>query len=305
MILSRPFAASSGQKIGHYLPLAHGGEAAYLSAEISAARRRKKSGRLSLIVCRSEQPKPVLLDRIERKESTELMDRQKIRTEFAALLRGWREFRGFSQEELAERADLHRTYISDIEREARNPSLLSIDKLARALELSLPTFFSSPKSAGLKAGNGTREFVDVLLVEDNPDDAGLVLHAFKKARFANQINVVSDGAAALDYVFCRGDYADRQQERLLVILLDLNLPKISGLEVLRRIKADSRTRKIPVVILTASRQDRDIAECRRLGAETYIVKPLNFQNLSQATPQLHLNWALFKPTGSNGRNAQK
>jgi two-component system response regulator len=93
-------------------------------------------------------------------------------------------------------------------------------------------------------------------------------------------------------------------ERPQVILLDLQLPKVSGLEVLRRIKADKRTRPMPVVILTISDDKFDIAECRRLGAENYIVKPVDFQSLSEATPQLNLNWALLKPVGAGGRNVR-
>jgi CheY-like chemotaxis protein/DNA-binding phage protein len=223
------------------------------------------------------------------------MSQENVKTDFASLIKAWRERRGYSQEQLAERANLHRTYISDIERASRNPSLESISKLAHALQVSLPVLFSPTKSIGHKNGNGTRDFVDVLLVEDNLDDAELALRAFKKAHLANHIEVVHDGAAALDYLFCRGAYANRKSEHPQMILLDLNLPKISGLEVLRRIKADHRTREVPVVVLTASRHDRDIAECRRLGAETYVIKPLDFQRLSEATPRLNLNWALCKP----------
>jgi two-component system response regulator len=224
------------------------------------------------------------------------MSQENVKTDFAFLIKGWRERRGYSQEQLAERANLHRTYISDIERASRNPSLESINKLAHALQVSLPALFSPTKSIEHKNGNGARDFVDVLLVEDNLDDAELALRAFKKVHLANHIAVVHDGAAALDYLFCRGAYAHRKSEHPQVVLLDLNLPKISGLEVLRRIKADHRTRGVPVVVLTASRHDRDIAECRRLGAETYVIKPLDFQRLSEATPRLNLNWALCKPT---------
>lgn len=118
-------------------------------------------------------------------------------------------------------------------------------------------------------------------------------------------HVISDGAEALDYVFCRGKYARRSPgTRPRVILLDLNLPKVSGLEVLRRLKSVIRTRKIPVVILTGSQNSEAIAECRRLGAETYIVNPVVFQSLSQATLQLNLDWALFNPVETNARNVR-
>ncbi len=219
---------------------------------------------------------------------------------FGASVRNLRYRLGISQETLAERADLHRTYIAGIESGARNVTLKSIDKLARALEVSTGTLLSQSSGPGLRTGNthpesSTREFVDILLAEDNPDDVEMTLQAFKRARLANSILVVSDGAEALDYVFCRGIYARRRREqRPKMLLLDLNLPKVSGLEVLRRIKADKRTKMIPVVILTVSQKDRDIAECRRLGAESYIVKPMDFQRLSAVTPELSLNWGLFK-----------
>jgi len=217
---------------------------------------------------------------------------------FGAVVRNWRNHLGLSQEELAERADLHRTYVSSIERGVRNVSLENIARLARALEISVSALFPKPESqngrtsANNNNGHG-KNVVDVLLVEDNPDDAALTLDAFKEARFRNKVQVVSDGMEALDYVFCRGKYAHRQAgEHPQIILLDLNLPKVSGLEVLRRIKADKKTRMIPVVILTISDDNYDIAECRRLGAENYIVKPVDFQRLCRATPRLNLDWVL-------------
>jgi two-component system response regulator len=112
---------------------------------------------------------------------------------------------------------------------------------------------------------------------------------------------VRDGAAALNFLFGTGEYAHRERSsRPQMVLLDLNLPKVSGLEVLRRIKADPRTRSIPVVVLTASKQDRDITTSKRLGAEACIVKPVDFQNLSEVTPQLSLQWALVKPMPTLG-----
>ena len=197
---------------------------------------------------------------------------------------------GISQEELAERAGLHRTYISDVERGARNPSISSIEKLALALKLSVSALFARASN-----GNGSKELVEILLVEDNPRDVQLTKRAFEKARITNPMQVVGDGVEALDFLFATGSYAHRWADRhFKVILLDLNLPKISGLEVLRRIKADQRTRKIPVVVLTVSNRDRDFAECRRLGAETYIVKPVAFQNFSEVIPRLEMEWALLK-----------
>ena len=219
---------------------------------------------------------------------------------FGTSLKTWRTRKGFSQEQLAERSDLHRTYISDVERGARNLSLESITRLARALDISVASLFPPEFSGGMVgaiADHGTgHDFVDVLLVEDNPDDVALTLHAFKQSRFANRVQVAADGEEALDYIFGQGKYAHlRPAQRPQVVLLDLNLPKVSGLEVLRRIKADERTRSIPVVVLTVSEIFKDFTECERLGAESYLIKPLNFLRLSQITPQLNLGWALIKP----------
>src|ERR1700704_4767059 len=132
---------------------------------------------------------------------------------------------GISQEELANRAGLHRTYVSDIERGARNPSLESVEKLADALELSLPMLFE-------KAGHGRNRLVEILLIEDNPRDVELTMRAFKKARLTNPIHVAQDGVEALNFLFATGRHAGRKDHPLPdVILLDLNLPKKSGLEV--------------------------------------------------------------------------
>lgn len=223
-----------------------------------------------------------------------------VRTGFARAVKSQRDRLGLSQEKLAERANLHRTYISDVERGARNLSLESISRLARALDTSISALFAGPESretatVGDISSKPCKELVDILLVEDNPDDVEMTLHAFKKAKFNNRILVVRDGTAALDYLFCKGAFAGSpRNERLRVILLDLNLPDINGLDVLRRIKADERTRKIPVVVLTASRMDNDFNECQRLGASTYIVKPVDFQRLSMVTPQLDLSWELVR-----------
>jgi two-component system response regulator len=199
---------------------------------------------------------------------------------------------GISQEELAARAGLHRTYVSEVERGERNPSIASIEKLAHALEVSFTSLF---ERAGQRSGS--REAIEILLVEDNPIDVELTKSAFKKAQITNSLNVVNDGEEALDFVFARGSYASRVRPPQL-ILLDLNLPEKSGLEVLREIKADARTRNIPVIILTISERDADINECRRLGAETYIVKPVSFQNFSKVTSFLSLSWTLVEPNGT-------
>lgn len=170
--------------------------------------------------------------------------------------------------------------------------------MARALRIPVAELFAHEltggKTNGSRNGHG-KQLVDILLVEDNNDDVELTLHAFKQARFANRIQVASDGQEALDYLFCEGEYANRPVGNPQIVLLDLYLPKVSGLDVLRRIKADERTRDIPVIILTISQVFSDFAECQRLGAETYVIKPLNFLRLSQVTPRLNLDWALLKP----------
>ena len=232
-----------------------------------------------------------------------------IKKLFGASVKSWRNRVGISQEQLAERADLHRTYISDVERGSRNLSLENITRLADALNVSVaalfPAEFKPEKANGDDQPVLNRTCVDILLVEDNADDVNITLLAFKQARFANRVSVVTDGAAALDYLFYRGKYARRRPvENPGVILLDLNLPKVNGLEVLRQLKADKRTAMIHAVILTGSENHGDMAKCRRMGADNYIVKPVDFQRLSQATPKLKLDWVLFKPADSELRNGR-
>ena len=136
--------------------------------------------------------------------------------------------------------------------------------------------------------------VDILLVEDNPNDVELTLHAFKKYNLANHIQVARDGAEALDYLFATGAFVERDiNHRPKVILLDLKLPKVDGMEVLKRIKADERTRSIPVVVLTSSREERDIVDSYRLGVNSYITKPVDFDQFTEAVRQLGLYWLLL------------
>jgi len=142
--------------------------------------------------------------------------------------------------------------------------------------------------------------VDILLVEDQPNDAELTLEALKGTKIPNRIFVVRDGVEALDFLFATGRFSHRRpNDHPQIILLDLHLPKIDGLEVLRRIKADARTRTIPVVMLTSSQLESDIVMSKKLGAETYIMKPVDRQNFSAAALQLSLRWALFRP-GTSG-----
>jgi CheY-like chemotaxis protein len=134
----------------------------------------------------------------------------------------------------------------------------------------------------------------ILLVEDNSTDEKLTVLAFKKCGVSNEIVVVRDGAAALDYLFATGKHADRDATLLpTVILLDLKLPKIDGLEVLRRIRADERTKLVPVVVLTASKEDEDILRSYSLGANAYVRKPVDFSEFAQAAKTLGLFWLLM------------
>jgi two-component system response regulator len=136
--------------------------------------------------------------------------------------------------------------------------------------------------------------VEILLVEDNPNDVELALHALKKNNLTNNIHVVRDGAEALEFLFGTGAYAERNPNHTpKVILLDLKLPKVDGLEVLKRIKSDERTRLIPVVVLTSSREERDIVESYKLGVNSFIVKPVDFEQFTEAVRQLGMYWLLL------------
>jgi len=135
--------------------------------------------------------------------------------------------------------------------------------------------------------------VDILLVEDSPQDAELTLRSFKKQNLANRVFTVEDGAEALDFMLGRGKYAERDLDHSpKVVLLDLKLPKVSGLEVLRVLKQDERTRSIPVVIVTSSREDPDIKAAYGLGANSYVVKPVDFDAFADAVSTLGMYWLL-------------
>ncbi len=134
----------------------------------------------------------------------------------------------------------------------------------------------------------------ILLVEDNPDDVELTLRALKQYNVKNVITVVRDGAGALDYLFATGAYTDRDTSAMpAVMLLDLKLPKIDGFEVLRRIRADERTKLLPVVILTSSKEERDIVNGYKLGANSYVQKPVDFTQFIEAARQLGLYWLVI------------
>lgn len=135
--------------------------------------------------------------------------------------------------------------------------------------------------------------VEILLVEDNPTDAELAIRALKKSNLANSLVWVKDGAEALDFIFAGGAYSGRKvEDGPRVILLDLRLPKVDGMEVLRRVKEDPRTRTIPVVVLTSSKEDRDVAESYQLGVNSYISKPVEFDEFAKTVSELGMYWLL-------------
>ena len=140
----------------------------------------------------------------------------------------------------------------------------------------------------------TQRQIEILLVEDNPDDVELTLHALQRENLANNIHVARDGEEALEFLFCSGHYESRssdQQPRL--VLLDLKLPKVDGMEVLRRLKADPRTKTIPVVILTSSREERDLVNSYNLGVNSYIQKPVDFDQFREIVKNVGLYWLLI------------
>lgn len=136
--------------------------------------------------------------------------------------------------------------------------------------------------------------VEILLVEDNPQDLQLTQRALRKGNLTNNIHVTRDGAEALEFLFCEGVYATRKiEDGPKVILLDLKLPKVDGLEVLKRIKSDPRTQTIPVVVLTSSKEQRDVVDSYQLGVNSYIVKPVNFESFAAAVQEIGMYWLLL------------
>jgi len=136
--------------------------------------------------------------------------------------------------------------------------------------------------------------VEILIVEDTSEDLDLTLRALRKAKITNHIQVARDGEEALEFIFCEGPFGERKiVNGPKVILLDLKLPKIDGLEVLQRIKGDPRTKSIPVVVLTSSREQNDVVESYNLGVNSYIVKPVNFEQFSEAVQKLGMYWLLI------------
>lgn len=142
--------------------------------------------------------------------------------------------------------------------------------------------------------------VDILLVEDSQDDIDLTLHTLRRENLANHIFVVRDGEEALDFLFCCGPYADRSPAHLpKLVLLDLKLPKVDGMEVLRQLRADARTRIIPVVIMTSSKEERDVAKGYNLGVNSYIQKPVDFDEFRKTVKTIGLYWLLINQRPQN------
>ncbi len=140
----------------------------------------------------------------------------------------------------------------------------------------------------------SESYVEILLVEDNPHDVELTMHALRRHQLANRIHVARDGAEALDFLFCRGSYAGRSiTDTPKVVLLDLKLPLIDGMEVLRQVKENPYTRAIPIVVLTSSREERDVVETYQLGVNSYIVKPVDFVQFTDSVRQIGLYWVLL------------
>lgn len=146
------------------------------------------------------------------------------------------------------------------------------------------------------------KIIEILLVEDNPNDEELTLHALKKNHLINKIHIARDGEEALDFLFCRGAFQDRSCEVAIdFILLDLKLPKVDGLEVLRQIRANDRTKMIPVIALTSSQLDQDITESYRLGVNSFVSKPVEFNKFTEAVSEIGMYWAIINQSCPNNK----
>ena len=216
-----------------------------------------------------------------------------------AVVKEYRHHLGLTQDELGWRSNLHRTYIADVERGARNVTLRSILNLAKALEITVGHMLSRATGPSAK-GSDSRDYngldvPGVLLVENNASDAAITVRSFGRARITNRVRIARDAEEAISILFDAEGDAKRRAAQFQLILLGLNLPRMSGLDLLRRIKSDKRTRNIPVVILTVSSSDHMIIECGRLGAQNYIIKPFGVESLIRIAPKLDLQLTLARP----------
>ena len=211
----------------------------------------------------------------------------------------------FTQDELANRAGLHRTYITDGERGHRNISIESIEKIAAALQTPLSVIFErceEKRSQPLQLVNTARHQnlraphpIEILLIEDDPNFVELSLHAFKMANVRNVIHVARDGIEALDCIFATGSYESRKSlPPPSLILLDLKLPKVDGLEVLSRIRTNDSTKHIPVIVMTSSQSAEDISRCESMGVQQYLTKPISFGMFSSIAASIGLQWLLLE-----------
>jgi len=225
-----------------------------------------------------------------------------VQARLGAAVKAHRQRLGVTQEELAWRADMHRTYIADIERGVRNITLRSIINLAAALQVSVASLLAAPGETVHGANEGPPAS-EILLVDGNSAEAEQVILALAHAKFTNPVTIARDGEEALDYFFARGRFKGRNiTETPQLVLLDLKLPKLDGLEVLRRVRAQEATRAVPVVVLASSRDDRLVAESARMGAEHVIVKPFAVEKLLAILPKLDLRCVIGRvapsPNGS-------
>jgi CheY-like chemotaxis protein len=228
-----------------------------------------------------------------------------VRKKFGAAVRAHRLRLGISQGALGQRAQLHRTYVTDVERGARNLSLESMSRLARALHISIGALFVPAEGPRIHSQHSTHS-INILLVENDPKDLKLAQKAFAQAKLTNRMETVRDGASALDYLFCRGRFAERHPNTApQIVLLALNVPKVNGLEVLRAIRSNELTRGIHVVVLTRSDTDPHFREALYLGANGYILKPIDFRSFSAVTPQLNFVWALLRRESKSPAKAKE
>lgn len=227
------------------------------------------------------------------------IDAHAVQARLGAAVKAHRQRLGVTQEELAWRADMHRTYIADIERGVRNITLRSMINLAAALQISAAALLAGPGDLSAAAAPPA----EILLVEPNRGDAEQAVRVLLEANLSNSVTVIPDGVEALEYLSGRGRSQDRPSASPpQLILLDLGLPKSSGLELLRRLRADEATKTIPVVVLASSRDERLIPEAERLGAAHHLLKPLELGNFIRAIPKLGLNWAVVPRGAASDRS---
>lgn len=227
------------------------------------------------------------------KESTDI---KKLLASLGLELKDQRESLGYSQEKLAERSGLHRTYITDIEGGHRNITLKSISRLAEALEIPLADLFSKIESRPDSVPKLSEQVFapfDILLVEDNPTHVELTVNAIEQNGVNNPIFVTRTAEETLDYLFAKGKFSSRKKTASpKLILLDLTLPGMSGIDFLKEIRKKEETRSIPVVVLTSSRSDQEYKECVELGVTAFISKPVDFVEFSAIVPKLGFRWQL-------------